>query len=68
MHALVLQEFGSPLTWQEIATPQPGPGEVLVEVKACGIDGTDLKLLQGFGYEPAWKTVIHSDSLLSLPG
>lgn len=52
MQALVLHEFGSPLIWQEIATPQPGPGEVLVEVKACGIDGTDLKLLQGFGYEP----------------
>ena len=32
--------------------PQPGPGEVLLRVRACGIDGTDLKLLDGFGYVP----------------
>jgi alcohol dehydrogenase, propanol-preferring len=29
-----------------------GPGEVLLQVEACGIDGTDLKLLDGFGYTP----------------
>lgn len=52
MLAAVLQEFGQPLAWQEIATPRPAPHEVLVEVRACGIDGTDLKLMDGFGYEP----------------
>ena len=52
MKAAVLREFGAPLTLAEVATPAPGPGEVLVRVKACGIDGTDLKLLDGFGYTP----------------
>ncbi len=53
MFAAVLKEFGQPLVWQEIAVPEPAAHEVLVEVKACGIDGTDLKLMDGFGYEPA---------------
>ncbi len=53
MLAAVLQAFGQPLAWQEIPTPQPAPHEVLVEVRSCGIDGTDLKLMQGFGYKPA---------------
>lgn len=34
-------EFG------EAATPQPGPGEVLVDVRACGICGSDLHGMDG---------------------
>jgi len=30
---------------RELPVPQPGPGEVLVEVEACGICGTDLHLV-----------------------
>ncbi len=30
---------------QDLAVPQPGPGEVLVEVSHCGICGTDLHLV-----------------------
>ena len=30
---------------QELAVPEPGPDEVLVEVAACGICGTDLHLV-----------------------
>ena len=52
MKAAVLQELGKPLQMREIETPKPGPSEVLVQVMACGIDGTDLKLLDGFGYVP----------------
>ena len=33
MQAALLQEFGT-LTVAEVATPQPGPGEVLVRVRA----------------------------------
>ncbi len=28
---------------EEVETPEPGPGEVLVRVAACGVCGTDLK-------------------------
>lgn len=58
MKAAVLQAFKQPLVWQEVDTPVPGPDEVLVQVMACGIDGTDLKLLDGFGYTPALPFVI----------
>jgi D-arabinose 1-dehydrogenase-like Zn-dependent alcohol dehydrogenase len=50
--AAVLRAFGAPLTIEEVDDPQPGPGEAVIRVVACGIDGTDLKLLDGFGYTP----------------
>lgn len=52
MLAAQLQAFGQPLVWGEVAVPTIGATDVLVQVRACGIDGTDLKLMQGFGYEP----------------
>jgi propanol-preferring alcohol dehydrogenase len=52
MKAAVLKAFGSPLVIEEVDDPRPGPDEVLIKVMACGIDGTDLKLLGGFGYTP----------------
>ena len=52
MKAALLRAFGERLSIEEAPTPQPAPGEALVRVRACGIDGTDLKLLDGFGYAP----------------
>ncbi len=52
MKAAVLRKIGERLSIEEIPTPRPGPGDVLLRVRACGIDGTDLKLLDGFGYVP----------------
>lgn len=52
MKAAILRAFGTPLTIEDVDDPRPGPAEVVVAVKACGIDGTDLKLLDGFGYTP----------------
>lgn len=39
----------APGTWslEEVPVPRPGPGELLVEVKAAGICGTDLHILAG---------------------
>lgn len=42
MQALVLEEPGS-LSLQELEVPQPGPGELLIRVKAATTCGTDLK-------------------------
>ena len=58
MKAAVLHEFGKPLSIEEVETPTPGPNEVLVKVMACGIDGTDLKMLEGFGYRPELPFII----------
>ena len=52
MKAAILRAFQQPLHWQEVDTPTPAADEALVQVMACGIDGTDLKLLSGFGYTP----------------
>ena len=52
MKAAVLHEFGKPLVIDQVDTPVPDPEDVLIRVQACGIDGTDLKLLDGFGYAP----------------
>jgi alcohol dehydrogenase, propanol-preferring len=47
MHAMVLDEPGQPLSARELPDPAPGPGEVLVEVRACGVCRTDLHIRDG---------------------
>ena len=32
---------------EEYPIPEPGPGEVLVEVRACGFCATDFKAIRG---------------------
>ena len=32
---------------EEIKKPEPGPGEVLIKVMACGICGTDVHIFEG---------------------
>ncbi len=34
------------LNWREVATPAPGPGEVLVEIKAASLNFPDLLIVQ----------------------
>src|SRR2546430_16422952 len=36
-----------PLVLEEVAVPEPGPGEVLIRVRACGICRTDLHVVEG---------------------
>jgi propanol-preferring alcohol dehydrogenase len=52
MRAAVLKAFGSPLTIEDVPEPVAGAGDITIDVRVCGIDGTDLKLLDGFGYTP----------------
>ncbi len=47
MHALVLDSFGTQLVHREIPRPLAGPGQVLVEVKASGINPLDTKIRAG---------------------
>src|SRR5260370_9100555 len=37
----------NPLILSDVPTPDPGPGEVLVRVSACGICRTDLHVVEG---------------------
>jgi len=47
MKAAVLHQAGSPLTIEEVEKPVPGAGEILIQVKACGVCHTDLHLAAG---------------------
>lgn len=42
MHAMVLNEIGTPLVWTELPDPVSGPGQFRVKVTACGVWPTDL--------------------------
>jgi alcohol dehydrogenase, propanol-preferring len=47
MRAMVLDAPGRPLRAAELPDPVPGPGEVLLRVRACGVCRTDLHLRDG---------------------
>src|SRR5271169_7176065 len=47
MKAAILREIGKPVEIQEVATPVPGAGEVLIRVEACGVCHSDLHLAEG---------------------
>ncbi|MEY2429948.1 MAG: L-iditol 2-dehydrogenase [Verrucomicrobiota bacterium] len=46
MKALVLKEYKR-FAFEEAPTPEPGPEEVLIAVKACGICGSDVHGMDG---------------------
>jgi S-(hydroxymethyl)glutathione dehydrogenase/alcohol dehydrogenase len=55
IRAAVLQEFAQPLVVEEVELAEPGPGEVLVRLIACGICHTDMYTASGVdpsGYAP----------------
>jgi len=47
MLAMRLHAPGQPLVPDELPVPQPGPGELLLRVAACGVCRTDLHLVDG---------------------
>jgi len=47
MKAMRLHRPGSPLSLDATDVPQPGPGQVLVQVGACGVCRTDLHIVDG---------------------
>jgi alcohol dehydrogenase, propanol-preferring len=44
---MVLDTPGGPLREAEVPDPEPGPGQVLLEVRACGVCRTDLHVVDG---------------------
>ena len=55
MKAVVFREFGGPevLRYEDVPTPEPGPGEVLIKVGACSLNrGPDAMVRSGaFGMQ-----------------
>jgi S-(hydroxymethyl)glutathione dehydrogenase / alcohol dehydrogenase len=55
IRAAVLEQFAQPLVVQEVELADPGPGEVLVRLVACGVCHTDMYTASGVdpsGYAP----------------
>ncbi|MCS7236409.1 MAG: alcohol dehydrogenase catalytic domain-containing protein [Armatimonadota bacterium] len=61
VRALVLREHGYELWWEEVPTPVPGRGEVLVRVEACGVGLTVLNYMSGVSR-------VHAEKLPRVPG
>ena len=47
MRAMLLDRPGTPLREAVLPRPRPGPGQVLLEVRACGVCRTDLHVADG---------------------
>ncbi len=47
MHAMVLQKPGTSLVYRKLPVPKPGPDQVLIKVRACGVCRTDLHVVDG---------------------
>src|SRR5262245_34468906 len=54
---MLLDRPGEPLRAAELPDPEPGPGEVLLEVRACGVCRTDLHVVDGELPDPALPLV-----------
>ncbi len=55
---MLLNELGQPLVMTKVARPEPGPGQVLVSVHACGVCRTDLHVLDGELSDPKLPLVL----------
>ena len=47
MRAMRVHELGGGLRMDEVDRPQPGPGEVLLKVHACGVNFADTLIVAG---------------------
>jgi len=58
MRAMVLERPGAPLVLRSLPRPQPGAGEVAIDVRACGVCRTDLHVVDGELDRPALPLVL----------
>src|SRR6266508_2688323 len=55
---MVLDAPGSPLREADLLVPEPGPGQVRLRVRACGVCRTDLHIVDGELREPKLPLVL----------
>jgi threonine dehydrogenase-like Zn-dependent dehydrogenase len=51
MKAVIHHRVGEPFRIVELSVPEPGPGEVLIRVKRCGICRSDVTMTSGIGWQ-----------------
>jgi NADPH:quinone reductase-like Zn-dependent oxidoreductase len=68
MKAMTIHEFGVPdvLTWEDLPTPEPGPGEALIKVTAVGVNRMDVELRAGI-YGKEKLTDFYFGKLIEFP-
>lgn len=57
MRAMVLDKGAGRLEYREMPRPEPGPAEIRVKVRACGVCRTDLHIVDGELVPPAWPVI-----------
>ncbi len=68
MRAMVLEQQRRPLRLAELPDPEPGPGQVLISVAACGVCRTDLHIVDGELTEPKLPLVLGHQIVGSVVG
>jgi len=80
LHRVRTDDAPELVTIDEVPVPTPGPGEVLVEIKACGICASDVHVVTGvtphgpslpqiLGHEPAGVVAVTGDGVTDwMPG
>jgi propanol-preferring alcohol dehydrogenase len=68
LKALLLDGARRPLRTAEIARPDPGPGQVLLAVRACGVCRTDLHVLDGELPDPKLPLVLGHEIVGTVDG
>jgi len=58
MKAMILDRPGQILRLAELPTPTPGPTQILIEVRACGVCRTDLHVFDGELEQPRLPLVL----------
>lgn len=61
MHGWLLDESPGSYRWGEVETPQPGPGEVRIEVRASALNHIDLWVTRGQPKPPRFPHIAGSD-------
>lgn len=57
MKAAVFKAAGQPLVIENVPDPEPGPSDLILKVRACGICGTDLHWSEGVDPSAGWRAL-----------
>lgn len=61
MQALVLQKLHAPLSYQDLPEPEPGPDQVVVELRAAALNHRDVWITKGMYPGIVFPAVLGSD-------
>jgi len=68
MKAMVLEKVGEPLRLTDLPIPEPGEGQVLIRVHACGVCRTDLHVYDGDLTKPKLPLVLGHEIVGTIEG